>query len=59
MKTKLLYMMAAWTLGVTAAGAQLPPPAEMRQGISLGTGVVPGANGPEIWFGSKLGARSA
>jgi acetyl esterase/lipase len=52
MKTKLLYMMAAWTLGVTAAGAQLPPPADMRQGISLGTGVVPGANGPEIWFGT-------
>jgi len=49
---KLLYMMAAWALGTTAAAAQLPPPAEMRQGISLGTGSVPGGNGPEMWFGT-------
>ena len=51
MKAKLLCMTAAMTLGATALAAQPGPPAEMQKGISLGTGVVPGANGPEMWFG--------
>lgn len=51
MKAKLVVMTAAMTLGATAFAAQPAPPAEMRQEISLGTGIVPGANGPEIWFG--------
>lgn len=45
-------MIAALLLGATPASAQLTPPADMRDAIKLDTGVVPGANGPEIWFGA-------
>lgn len=51
MKT-LLCVAAAMTIGMTAAAAQIAPPAEMGQAIKLGTGAVPGGNGPEIWFGA-------
>jgi acetyl esterase/lipase len=43
--------------GAVPALAQLAPPAEMRDAIRLGTGTVPNANGPEIWFG-KTGEMS-
>lgn len=36
----------------TVAAAQVPPPAEIAQAIPLGTGDVPDAIGPEIWFGT-------
>lgn len=32
--------------------AQLAPPPETTKAIPLGTGEVPGADGPEIWFGT-------
>ena len=53
MKTTLVCLAAAWILGTTAAAAQLPAPSELQQAIPLGTGPVPGGNGPEIWFGKS------
>lgn len=53
MKTTLVCLAAAWILGTNAAAAQLPAPSELQQAIPLGTGPVPGGNGPEIWFGKS------
>lgn len=36
----------------TFAEAQITPPAETARAVPLGTGEVPGAIGPEIWFGT-------
>lgn len=45
-------LIAATLLSSTTASlAQSVVPAEMSQAVALGTGVVPGASGPEIWFG--------
>jgi acetyl esterase/lipase len=52
MMKKLLSIGVASAVGITAAVAQIAPPAEIGQAIKLGTGAVPGGNGPEIWFGT-------
>lgn len=39
-------------LPATLAAAQVAPPAEAAEAIPLGTGEVPGAVGPEIWYGT-------
>ena len=57
---------AVWAAGVllafgsNPASALIAPPAELSQSIPLGTGAVPGANGPEIWYGKpgNLSARN-
>jgi len=45
------HLAAAGPVLTGSAAAQIAAPAETRQAIPLKTGVVPGSNGPEIWFG--------
>jgi acetyl esterase/lipase len=45
------HLALAGSVVTGSAAAQIAAPAENRQAIALKTGVVPGANGPEIWYG--------
>lgn len=52
MRNKIVGSAVACLFGTTTALAQLTAPAETSRAIGLGTGAVPDANGPEIWFGT-------